>query len=496
MALWILAIISLGLGPVEDFDGYPVGTFQRGRLDSWRWSPERRDQARDASRLEIVDAAPEAGRVLRVVVSDPQLLAEESLPVARLAPHYPPEADALVIRLKVVSGQFRIYTGGPTAYYGNSDVYTAVRTIAAAAEPQWQSIELSLNHPLWRNQRRAGVSTGAPRNYYNRWAQEPLSLFLAAGSHGELLIDRIDLAAHGEGRPFPQFGSDAIERLQTICDFEDGRLDDVFNWYMADGETEWFDESWRRTRPLRFTPARLTTADGDGQARRALVCTGPTAEEVHGTGVRTRGVPEANALIVKAWANAPGESNTLVGVGPVVPIDFFVFSASPTPAFNWDTFAPSAALKSGRGPGFDYQLSYRAIRDRTDIHLAIYQTRRFLKPQTWTTLTLPAADFTCIYGHGVDRSRFIRHEPLTLADTVAVGWLNPWCRSGRRSTEAATRVDEIAYVKVPGTPAQHRSYWQISSPEDVEMIDQPSPRGVLRRMLLTNEVDGLEASTR
>jgi hypothetical protein len=494
MSPWLLFVVTIGtgLGTVENFDSLPVGSFQKGRLESWRWSPERREELRDASQLEVIDAAPEMGRHLRVVVRDPQIFANEPLPIARFSPHFPPEADVLRVRLKMISGEIRIHAGGPTAYYGNSDVFTAIHTVKTAAEPTWQVVEFSLNHPLWRNLRRAGASADAPRNYYNRWAQEPLGLMLSTTGPAEFLIDVVDLASRGEGKPFPQFADDAVQRLATIADFEDGRLDDVFNWYSANTETEWFDESWRRTKPLRFPPQLLTVVEGKAPGTKALNCQGPTAEEVHGTGVRTRGRPEANALVVQAWGNNPGESNTLIGVGPVVPIDFFVFVASPQPPFRWEAFAPPAELRAFPGPGFDYQLSYRTLRDRDDVHFAVYQTRRFLKPQTWTTLTIPAADFTCICGYGVDRERFRRHEPLKLGDAIAVGWLNPWCRTGRRADDATIRIDELAFAKVPGTPGEHRSYWQISSPNEVRMVEQASPHGVIRRMLLPNETDGLE----
>jgi hypothetical protein len=509
----LLATVLLSVGSVEDFDAYAVGPFQRGRLDSWRWSPEQRAQFQDASLLEIVDAPPEKGRVLRVHVRDRQVLANEPLPVLRLAAHFPPEADALRIRVKPVTGNIRLYAGGPTAYYANSDVFTAIHTLSAADPPAsepsadkppagddsgWQTIELSLNHPLWRNQRRAGISTGAPRNYYNRWAQEPLAIYLAEGSQGEFLIDRIDLVTRGEGKPFPQFAPEAIERVHTLADFEQGEPTGAFNWYLADGEAEWFEQSWRRTKPLRFTPARLSVDQGSQPTTRALYAVGPTAEEVHGTAIRTKlpandaKLARANALQLKLRAVAPGEGNTLVGGGPVVAVDFFVFVAAPQPAFDWEAFAAPAELRALPGPGFDYQFSSRTIRDRRDIHFALYQTRRFVSPETWTSLVLPAADFTCIYGHGQDRSRFTEHQPLQLKDTVAVGWLLPWCRAGRRGDLAATHVDDLHLVHVPGTAAELRSYWQISSPADVRLIDTPAPRGPLRRMLLPGEQDGWE----
>jgi hypothetical protein len=38
--------------------------------------------------------------------------------------------------------------------------------------------------------------------------------------------------------------------------------------------------------------------------------------------------------------------------------------------------------------------------------------------------------------------------------------------------------------------------WQISPTDDVRMVEQPSQRGVLRRMLLPGDIDGLESPAR
>lgn len=152
-------------GVIEDFDAMPGGPFQKGFLDSWRWTDEVRSQARGGSCLEVVDAPNSGGKLLRVRVDDPQVLSGESLSLVRLAPFYPPEADALRIRLRVVSGQAVIYVVGPTAYYGNSDVFTEPQTIRAEDEPRWVDVVCNFNHPTWRNYRRSAFSTDAPRNY-------------------------------------------------------------------------------------------------------------------------------------------------------------------------------------------------------------------------------------------------------------------------------------------------------------------------------------------
>ena len=194
---------SASLGTLEDFDALPVGPFQKGFLESWRWGEEKRSQAPDWSSLEVVPAPEGGGKVLRIRIQDPRALADAPNSIIRLTPFFPPEADALRIRLMVLSGQASIYIGGPTAYYANSDVFTEPQTLKAAAKPEWVEVTCNFNHPTWRNFRRAGFSNDAPRNYYSRWAQEAVGVFLGADSKGEFLIDRIDLVAMGEGGRFP-----------------------------------------------------------------------------------------------------------------------------------------------------------------------------------------------------------------------------------------------------------------------------------------------------
>jgi hypothetical protein len=132
---------------IEDFEKLPNGPFQKGFLDSWRWTDEVRAQARSSSRLEVIDSTAEKHKLLRVRVDDEKLLAADALPLLRLAPFYPPEADALRIRLRVDAGQAVIYVGGPTAYFGNSDVFTEPQTIRAEDPPRWVEVVCNFNHP-------------------------------------------------------------------------------------------------------------------------------------------------------------------------------------------------------------------------------------------------------------------------------------------------------------------------------------------------------------
>lgn len=500
---WLLAIASpqivlaekdatparpTALGVIEDFDALSVGPFQKGFLDSWRWSKEQRDAAQQQSQLEIVKATGD-GRELRVRIDDPALLAREPLPIARFAPYFPPEADAVRLRVKVISGQAVLQVGGPTAYFGNSDVFTEPHVIRATAEPQWVDVVCNLNHPTWRNYRRSGFSTDAPRNYYNRWAQEPIGVYLVQGTEGAFVIDRIDLVALGEGRPFATFTPDQIRPGKSIADFEDRSLSEAFNLYMADGEAEWFEQSWKREKPLRFAPHALSIAATGLSGKQSLACVGRTAEEVQCTGVRTTGDAASNAFAIEIEVAAPGQTNTLVGGGPIVPIDFLIFVAPPARPFPWSRFAPSEALRAHPGPGFDYQFSYRAIRGDQDVDFALYHARRYLTPGVWTKLIVPAADFTCVYGHGDYRQRLLEQQPLTCDDVIAVAWLNPWPRVGQRDALVTTRIDAISFVHVPGSLAELRSFWQAPDVKALRYRDGESPRGTLRRVALPSDAE-------
>lgn len=477
---------SVPLGMVENFDSASVGPFQKGFIEIHRWSEDFRQRARAWSSIEIVPEG--AGKSLRVNVRDSHAFTSGAGLILRLAPYFPPEADALCIRLKVITGQVSIYIGGPTAYYGNSDVFTEPHTVRAKANPEWVEVVCNFNHPTWRNYRRSGFSTDAPRNYYNRWAQEPVGVYLSSDSLGECIIDDIEVVALGEGKPFASFSPDQIKRVKTIADFEDGKNDQAFNLYMAAAETEWFDESWVRSKPLRFEPMKLAVIDTEIEGRKSLECRGHTAEEVHCTGVRTTGTADANAIAVKLKVEAPEQRNTLIGTGPVVPLDFLVFVGSNDKDFPWQTLSPASDLRAKGGPGFDYNLTHRSIASRTDLDFAIYQTRRYLKPGEWSEQVLPTADFTCVYGQGAMRDRFIQHLPLLCGEVIAVAWLNPWCRLGQRDSGVITWIDELCFVKVPGSLVEHQSFWQVPDLEQLLHRDEESPGLRIRHIWLPGDL--------
>lgn len=505
MSRWLLALIALfigsevaaqtpspeyELGTVAEFARHELGPYRGGFLDHPRRDEDFRRRARAGSTVEIVSDADLDTQVLRVRVTDASLFAEGPLPLLRLAPFYPPEADALRFRVKVVSGKVRAFAGGPTAYYGNSDVFTKSAELSAAVEPQWADLDISLNHPLRRNNRRAGFSTDAERNYYSRWAQEPLGVFLEVGTVGEFLIERIECVSRREGRPFKNYERRDVQTIRWIADFNgDASAEDLFTLYMADGEEEWFEESWRREKPLRFAPQQLEIVPETVYPRRGKVleAVGTFAEEVHCAGIRTTGAPGANAIRFDVRHDARDYANTVVGWGYAEPLDVLVFVAPQKPATPWQAFAASDELRKLPGPGFDFQFAYRRIRERQDVDFAIYQTRRYLTPREWTTLVLPAADFVCVYGSGAYRERFLRNQPLTCDDVTAVAWLVPWCRAGRSAGGVKLRLDDFVFVRVPGSAAEHRSFWQLPADAKVEWRESSRPPYGRERIML---VDG------
>lgn len=482
------------LGTIIDFAGEAIGPYRQGFLESPRWTEELRRQAAPLSRVEVVEGTDAGRKALRVVVHDPLPFSTGPLALLRLAPYLPPDADVVRIHVTAIAGRFQVHVGGPTAYYANSDVFTAPQTFVAGAEPRRIAVDFNLHHPLWRNYRRAGWSTDANRNYYQRWAQEPMGVFVSSEGAGEFLLERVEVVSRGQGRKFPEFAADQVRTVRTIADFEDDRSPPTFNLYMADGEVEWFEQSWKREKPLRFTPAEIrTTFDADRKSR-VLVASGPAAEEVHCASVKTAGAAEANAFRLELRHDAPDYRNTVVGQGRAEAIDVLVFVAPPDQPFSWDSFGPDPQWRTEGKSGFDYQLSYRAIRARQDADFAVYQTRRYVRPGTWSTLVLPAADFVCVYGSGAYRDRFLQNRPLACDDVMAVAWLNPWCRIGRREATVTVSIDDLAFVNVPGDAESQRSFWQIDDTDQIRWVDETVGTVRRRHMLLPGDPAPLSPS--
>lgn len=70
------------------------------------------------------------------------------------------------------------------------------------------------------------------------------------------------------------------------------------------------------------------------------------------------------------------------------------------------------------------------------------------------------------------RNRFLNHAPLRNEEVIAVAWLNPWCRQGRRDEAIVTRVDEMSFVQVPGSAQEHISFWQVPDVRQLRHRDE------------------------
>lgn len=452
------------LGTVMDFEGDGI---RAGSITFWNWPAEIKAKAAELSRIEPTNGSEFGTRALKLTMSDafPWKLskgADKGYAVTSLGTAYfPPETDVVRVRIKVVKGLFRFAIGGPTAYFGNSDAVTAVQQFEAQQPPAWVTADFSLNRRLSRNYRRSGFSTPATRIFYNRWAQEPTTLNVMPESQGEVWIDQIELVAKGEGRPFPRFAPEQVATTKVLADFEQpGDLARSFTALLADNQVKDFDASWTGAKST-YPPPSVSLEKDAATGRQALAVKSSFLEEIKWAGVKVSGAPGANAVRITVKSEYASGNNRQFGREEGQPLDFAVWVAPAQPAFPWERFGPSAELRKGGGKGFDYNLTYITMREVKDVPYALYHARRFVKDGEWSTLVIPMADFVCIWGCGAWSDRLTKNLPLNSEELLAVSFLAPWPRAGRG--EAKIAIDEIALVKVPGTLAELRSYWQ---PED------------------------------
>ncbi|MCZ7646694.1 MAG: hypothetical protein M5U26_15640 [Planctomycetota bacterium] len=468
---WIAGGAGLGaaervLGALIDFEG----PFKAGPFTHWAWPEELKNSAKNLSMLETVPDAAVGERALKLTLADdfpwPKT---RTFYISTGWAYYPPEADAVRLRVKVLKGTFRFSIGGPTAYFGNSDATTRTHEFKKLDPPAWETVDLSLNHPLQRNYRRSGFSTAATRVYYTRWAQEPTQLVVGSGSAGEALVDHLELVAKGEGRPFPRFTSDQVSPVKELADFEgpDG-LARAFTALLADNQVKDFAASWTGEKHT-YPPPVLGLAKDPASGKQALTIKANFLEEILWGGVKVAGVPGANALRITLKCEYPAAKNTLLGHETGQPVDIAAWTAPAQPGFPWERFGPSEELRKGGHKGFDYNLSYLMVKDLKDVAFAFHHARRFVKNGETATLIVPFADFVCIWGAGEWRERLERQAPLAASEElIALSFLAPWPRAGRGS--ATISIEDVALVKVPGEAEDLRSFWQPSKPEEYKLV--------------------------
>lgn len=387
-------------------------------------------------------------------------------------PHFPPEADVVRLRCKVLEGRFLLSVGGPVIQSGTSDVFTDPIEVTAANCAEWRTIEFSLHHGLLRNFRRARYSKDSPTIYQARWGQEDFSLVGLDRSAGIILIDQIELVAKGEGKPFPQFAPADIRPVRMIADFE--RDEDrakaaaVLHGYDGgQGQEDTFKQSWLRNpdtpnvarwskkepKKLVHEPVSFALAEGGLTGKRSLVARAHFEEE-HSFGmIKATGEPAANAL--KIVVRAKGRNGDLNPESPNywgMAVDFLALVSPERSPLPWPTLAPSDEMRRGPGPGYDYEISLKRAQG---LSYGYYHARRLLREGEWTTLIIPFADFACGYGQGELAEAFRRQLPLQPAQIAGIMFTGPI------RFHMELMIDEISYVHVPGTPESLRSYWQI-----------------------------------
>jgi hypothetical protein len=439
------------LQPLENFDAAVARDV--GPITFWRWTPEQKKDAAAHSELQLVPGADGKGQALKVTLKQPLPEGMDFYPLWKLGPEYlPPETEAVRLRVKVLSGQFQINAGSPTAYFATSDVYTRPITLTPG---DWRTVEISLIQNLQRNYRRPIFSQRSPVIYYTRWIQETMRLQISAASQGEMLVDDIELITRGRGRPFATFPPESVHAL--------GEADPATRFTFATDEREFTLSHEPGNKAVR-KPAIL---DPGGDSRTLWTARQRGTEEMSYFGVKTRAPKGANALRITLKMEHESPLDLLA-------VDIFTLVGDHG-AFPWDktvaatSTAPAAV--QGEPKPFDYCLSPSRTRD---ISWGFYHARRAVKKGEWTELVIPFADFVCAYGNGTLQSRQLQQQPLAAEEVVAVAMLSPW---RQRRAEAHFSIGKIEFVALPPAAAASQSYVQVPDLSRIRLEKQSGPYG-------------------
>jgi hypothetical protein len=439
------------LQQLETFE--QVGARGLRPITFWRWTPEQKRQASDYSDLQLAPGEGGKGQALKVTIKKPLPPAGDFYPLWMLGPEYlPPETDAIRLRVKVLSGQFELNVGSPTAYFATSDVFTKPITLTPG---DWRTVEISLIHDLQRNYRRPIFSQQSPVIYYTRWVQEIMRLQMSASSQGEMLVDDIALVTRGQGKPFATFPPQSVRPL--------GEADPTTRFTFATDDREFTlshepgDKAVRKPAVLAPSPSSEAHALWTAQQR--------GAEEMSYFGVKARAPKGANALRITLKMEHASSLDPLA-------VDLFTLVGE-RGEFPWEKTTAEAGTSTAPGPlkPFDYCLSPARTRD---ISWGFYHTRRAVKKGEWTELVIPFADFVCTYGNGTLQARHLQQQPIAPEEIIAVAMLSPW-RQRRADTHFS--IGKIEFVALPPDAAAARSYVQVPDLSKIRLEKQPGPYG-------------------
>lgn len=404
---WCLFLVNICPGfaaedvqPIEAFDSAQLGRHNPEAIEFWRWTKEEKRDAKDFSRLEICEGDGASGKALKVSILKELPKGAEFYRLWQTGLDYlPPDAVAVRMRARVVSGSFTLTVGSATTYFADSDVWARPQVLEPGG---WRTIEFSLVSDLQRNFRRAVFSSESPAIHYTRWIQEPLRIMLGADSHGELWLDDIELVRSGEG------SGPAAHEGKKIDSLASADLARAFTFATDDKE---FDLARTPGKEALRKPAVLRPPAGAGEP---LEASQRGLEEMSFIGVPISCPEGANALrVTMKMAHQSGLKDLVVD---------FLALVGPGGTFPWTK--PEA---TGEKAGFDFCLSPASTKG---ISWGFYHARRVVPNGEQVTLVIPFSDFLCAYGSGELRQRHQQQEPLRAGELVAIAMVSPFRQAG------------------------------------------------------------------
>lgn len=421
------------------------------------WSSELKANAGSFSGYEI---SPESVK-LRISPEFPWQKMDKIQTLRTRHTYLPPECDFVRIKARALSGSFKVCLGGPTVYFGCSDVFSPEIEIIPDKSGDWKTFDFDLNGNLSRNMRRAGRTSGLPRPQYSRWVQEPLSLYALNGSSGELEVASIEYMSQGVGgaQITSSDESKAPENSETLANFANP----------SDHQRAFTLTLEEKLRPNGAVPVlvgeipdgrtKIETEPGKvrvwhpppkiGFEKDCVVFTKRFAEELVFGGIKINGVNGCNAIALKIKAS-PRKSPP-----PGAVLDILLISSPSCSAFDWKAF--SVSVDWAKKPPFNFD-AFMGWGEAGKNDFSLYHARALLPPDEWRWLIVPLNDFLCCYGEGAEGSaNFAKMLPPKSSEIVGIAFLAPFRHCG---DETRISVKEVRLAQIPAA-LDKASYKQL-----------------------------------